>query len=165
MTPECVHFAPLIGSRPGELPAEEERALAAHVAGCETCRAIAADFAALDGLVDDGLMREAAKRDFAPFVDQVMARVAVTKREPEPTEAKPAWVGARFVAWVSRHRRATAGVLVPVLAAVAVLVYVRAGSGSQDATFLELNSEGEVATVLETSDGPVVLLADEDSGS
>jgi anti-sigma factor RsiW len=154
MTPECVHFAPLIGSRPGELPAEEERALAAHLAGCETCRAIAADFGALDGLVDEGLTREAAKRDFAPFVDQVMARVAARKPARE-----------RFLAWLNRHRRAAAGVLVPVLAAVAVLVYVRVGSGSQDATFLELSSEGEVATVLQTSDGPVVLLADEDSGS
>jgi anti-sigma factor RsiW len=154
MTPECVHFAPLIGSRPGELPVEEERALQAHLAGCETCRAIAADFAAVDGLVAEGLSQEAAKRDFAPFVDQVMARVE---------RKKPA--RARLLSWLNHHRRAAAGVLVPALAALAVLVYVRSDGGSQESAFLELSSEGEVTTVLQTSDGPVVLLGDDDSGS
>lgn len=152
MTPECVEFAPRIGSRPGELPAEEERALAAHLAGCETCRAIAADFAALDGVVADGLAREAAARDFSPFVDQVMARVG----------KKPARAGV--LGFLARHRRAAAGVLVPVLAALALLVYVRVDRGTPESAFLELSSEGEVSTVLQTADGPVVLLS-EDSGS
>ena len=52
----------------------------------------------------------------------------------------------------------------PVLAALAVIVYVRIGSGPEPIAMLELSSEGEATTVLQTADGPVVLLLEE-SGS
>ena len=66
---------------------------------------------------------------------------------------------AALLAWLSHHRRAAAATLAPVLAALAVIVYVRLDGGRGEIALLELSSEGEVTTVLQTSDGPVVLLA------
>ncbi len=145
---DCIRFAPMIGAREGELTPGESKVLEAHLAECGTCRAIAADFAATDGLVSEALLARANGRDFAPFVDQVMERIARAERR-----------GVR--AWLSRHRRAAAAALVPVLAALAVLVYVRLDGGREQIALLELSSEGEVTTVLQTADGPVVLLASE----
>jgi hypothetical protein len=53
---------------------------------------------------------------------------------------------------------------VPVLAALALFLYVRIEGGREPIAMLELSSEGEVTTILQTSDGPVVLL-DEESGT
>ncbi len=164
---DCVRFAPIIGSREDELTPGEAKALAAHLAECGTCRAIAADLAATAGLVEEGLMARANARDFAPFVDQVMARVA------RPVHVRPFGSGAAerlrsgrtgahgVLAWLAHHRRAAAAALVPVLAALAVIVYVRLDGGRDRIAQLELSSEGEVSTVLQTADGPVVLLAGE----
>ena len=153
---DCLRFAPMIGAREGELSAEEGAALEAHVATCPACRALAADTAALDGLVSEALLAQANARDFGPFVDQVMTRVSGAGH-----------AGARrgLWGWLSVHRRAAVATLAPVLAALAVLVYVRVEhSRRPEIALLELSSEGEATTVLQTQDGPVVLLSDE-SGS
>jgi anti-sigma factor RsiW len=153
---DCLRFAPMIGAREDELSAEESAALEAHLADCPSCRATAADFAAVDGLVSEALLAQANARDFGPFVDQVMARV----RGPGRADARRGVWG-----WLSLHRRAVAATLAPVLAALAVLVYVRVEHGRRpEIALLELSSEGEATTVLQTQDGPVVLLSDE-SGS
>jgi anti-sigma factor RsiW len=141
----------MIGAREGELAPGEAEALAAHLAACAGCRALAADLAATEGLVAEALLARANARDFAPFVDEVMARVRRAERRG-------------VSAWLARHRRAAAAALVPALAALALIVYVRSDGGRDEIALLELSSEGEVTTVLQTVDGPVVLLEGE-SGS
>ena len=55
-----------------------------------------------------------------------------------------------------------AGSWVFVLAALALIVYVRIhGGGSSEIAMVEISAEGEVTTILETADGPIVLLAEE----
>jgi anti-sigma factor RsiW len=146
---ECVLFAPMIGARPGELTTGESKALEAHLSTCSHCRGVVRSAAAIDGLVGEALLARANVRDFAPFVDQVMARVG----------AAPGRAG--LASWVRRHRRAAAATLAPILAALAVIVYVRLGSGTGEVAMLEVSSEGEATTILQTKDGPVVLLAEE----
>jgi anti-sigma factor RsiW len=151
---DCIRYAPMLGAREGELTDDEQRALDAHVAGCADCRAIAANLAALDGLVGESLMARANARDFAPFVDQVMARVGAEGHAPAR--------GRRGVlGWLFAHPRAAIASVVPVLAAVALVVYVRSGTGgSGEMALLEISTEGDVTMVLQTNDGPVVLLGD-----
>jgi anti-sigma factor RsiW len=146
---DCIRFAPMIGSRPGELAPDESAALEKHLSSCDTCRAMAADAAATDGMVSAALLRAANARDFSTFADEVMARVDRAER--------PGLLG-----WIRRHRAAAAATLVPVMAALAVFVYVRviSGQGPQVA-MMELSSEGEATTVLQTVDGPVVLLTED----
>ncbi len=151
---DCVRYAPMLGAREGELTTDEQRALDAHLETCADCRAIAANLAALDGLVGESLMARANARDFAPFVDQVMARVS--SEGGAPARARRGLLG-----WLFAHPRAAVASMVPVLAAVALVVYVRAGtSGSGEMALLEIATEGEVTMVLQTKDGPVVLLDD-----
>jgi anti-sigma factor RsiW len=152
----CARFAVMIGARPGELLASEERALAEHLAGCEACQARLADAAALEGLLGEGLAREAARRDFATFADEVLARV-------ERQEGR--W--RRLLGWGRRHRALAAiTALAPSLAALALIVYLgRGGLPAPEAGDVELEAEGWGATVLRTSDGPVVLLDDSAHGS
>jgi anti-sigma factor RsiW len=138
----------MIGAREGELAPAEATALAAHLRTCPACAVLAGDVAATEGLVSEALLAAANARDFAPFVDEVMARVARAER-----------AGVR--GWLGRHRRAAAASLVPVLAALALIVYVRLDGGPDPIALLELSSEGEVTTVLQTADGPVVLLTGE----
>jgi anti-sigma factor RsiW len=169
MKKECIRFAPMIGSREGELEADEAKALAAHLASCETCRALAADVAATDGMVADALLRSANSRDFSTFADGVMERLGLedpsTAPAPRAGSARGERIGARaggLLAWLRGHRaRAVAAALVPALAALLVLVYVRSEGGPGSAAMLELSSEGEATTVLQTADGPVVLLQEE----
>lgn len=157
-TSECIRYAPMIGAREGELSVEEARALAAHLEACPGCQARALDAAATEGLVAEALLAEAARRDFAPFVDQVMARI-------ERAEAPAA--GRGILSWLRHHWRGTAAALTPAVAALAVFLYVRwEGSQPGEMALLEFSSEGIVSTVIQTSDGPVVLLdEDEESGS
>lgn len=151
---DCIRYAPMIGAREGELSAEEARALAAHLDACDACAARALDLAATDGLVAEGLMARAAERDFAPFVDEVMARIA---------HEAPARRGV--LSWLRKHWRGTAAALTPAVAALAVFLYVRWESSQPgEMALLEFSSEGNVSTVIQTSDGPVVLL-DDDEGS
>jgi anti-sigma factor RsiW len=152
MKAACVRFAPMIGSLPGELAASDAEALARHLETCETCQALAADLAATDGLVKDGLLARANARDFSGFVDGVMARVDRAER--------PGLLG-----FLRRHRAAAAAGLVPVLAALAAIVYLRLEGGQGTAGTFELSSIGEATTVLQTADGPVVLLQADDDGT
>jgi len=156
---DCVHIAPMLGSREGELTPGEAKALEAHVSECASCRALARDFAAMDGLVGEALMARANERDFAPFVDEVMERVSPRARGAARAPAEP---DLTFWGWIAGHRRAVAAALAPVLAAFAVLVYVQLNfGGPAEIALLELSSEGEATTILQTSDGPVVLLMEE----
>ena len=146
---DCAKIAPLLGARDHELTASEAAALAAHLASCPRCNAIAADLAATDGMVREGLLARANARDFSTFADEVMVRVGRAERPG-------------FFGWLGRHRlAAVAGTLIPVLAAVALLMYVRI-EGREPVAMLELSAEGEATTVLQTADGPVVLLAGDD---
>ena len=49
------------------------------------------------------------------------------------------------------------------MAAAAVLMYVRRDGGPRQIAQLEVYTEGDATMVLETSDGPVVLLSEERS--
>ncbi len=162
---ECVQFAPMIGAHEGELTPGEAKALGAHLSACSTCRAMAADLAATDGLVRESLLARAGARDFAPFVDEVMARVGA--RASTSPGLRPGFARRERSpwAWLVRHRRAAVATLAPALAALAVIVYVRVDGGRRgEIAMLEISSEGEATTVLQTADGPVVLL-DEENGS
>jgi len=162
----CVRIAPMIGSRPGELPAEDARALAAHLETCADCRALAASFEVTDGLVAEALLARANARDFAPFVDEVMARVG--HRSPRAA----ARTDRRSLLDALRERWRIA---VPALAAAVVLAAVGTfmyggehvvAEPEQRLASLEVELSGEGSIVLQTSDGPVVLLApDDDTGS
>ena len=119
----CVRFAPMIGSREGELPEEEALALAAHLCACPRCRAIAAELSVTEGLLGDALLARANSRDFAPFVDEVMAKVGA--RPP------PAFERARrrapLFAFLRAHWKLTAvgaAVVVGFLAAASAFLYV-----------------------------------------
>lgn len=149
---DCVRFAPMLDAREGELSREDAAALAAHLDACDRCRAAKADLEATAGLVADALMARANARDFAPFVDQVMARVEA---------AEPRRTG--LLAWFTLHRRAVFAWALPFVAAAAVLMYVRRDGGSREIAQLEVSTEGDATMVLETSDGPVVLLSEERS--
>lgn len=154
--PGCARYAPMLEARPGELTDPEEQALHAHLAGCDACQARLADGRALDGLVAEALRAEAAQVDFAPFVDQVMARVEAG--------------GLRgFLRWVRRHKAVAAlGGLAPTLAAVGLIVYFsmdRLLDTGPQAGDVEVISEGQAPVVITTSDGPVVLLGDGGNGS
>jgi len=148
MTPACLRFAPMLSARKGELPAADEGALHEHLAGCDACQARLADGEVVGGMVAEALLAEAAKVDFAPFVDQVMARV-------EPGGVRG------FLRWLRRHKAvAAAAGLAPTLAALGLIVYLSGGDAGPQAGDVELVSEGRSATVLTTQDGPVVLLGD-----
>jgi anti-sigma factor RsiW len=153
---ECATWRPLVGSRDGELAPAEAAGLQAHLADCPGCRRFAAEVAATDGLVAEALLAAAARRDFAPFVDGVLARVAADR--------PLGWLGRAGRA-IRLHPRLVAGALVPLLAAAAVAVYVQSRSANDVADFqqsLELNSEGHTTTIIQSSDGPVLLLDDDD---
>ncbi len=159
---DCVRFAPMIGARRGELLPDDARGLEAHLATCARCRATAADYAATDGLVREVLAAHANARDFAPFVDAVMARISTpapaASRLPRPRHAPGE--GPSPWAWLGRHRRAAVAAFAPVVAALAIIVYVRLHGGTPQIAALEISAEGEVTTILETADGPVVLLGE-----
>ncbi len=145
----CLRFAPMIGARQGELGEAEASALSEHLAACEECQARLADDAALSGLVAQALLDEANRRDFSTFADGVLERL-----EPAPLRS-------RLAAWVRRHRMATAAAaLAPALAAITLLVYL--GRGAAPEPFVQVTAEGRTATLLETGDGPIVLLGDEE---
>jgi hypothetical protein len=65
--------------------------------------------------------------------------------------------------WLARYQRALTVTVVPALAAAALIVYVRLQDGRpSEVALLELASEGNVTMVLQTADGPVVLLGAEE---
>jgi anti-sigma factor RsiW len=143
----------MLTAREGELPGEARGALDAHLAGCAGCRARAADLAATDGLFAEALLAAASRRDFATFADGVMERVAAGSRPS-------AW--SRLRRWAHAHRAAAAAAaLAPTLAAAALVVYFATG-GAPAPTLdaIDVVAEGRGAMVLQTSEGPVVLLGD-----
>ncbi len=153
---DCTHYRPLVGSRPGELAAAEAGALAAHLATCDGCRAWEAELAAADGLLARGLLAEAARRDFAPFVDRVLERVG--RRAPAP-------LLERLVLAFRRHPALAIGAaLAPIAAVVALVLALRLGGDGDlaDARAVQLTTEGGATTVIQSKDGPVVLLDDDE---
>ncbi len=153
MRRECLPWVPMLGARPGEISAEERDGLARHLEGCVTCRARLADVEAVDGLVGEALLREAARRDFSGFADGVMGRIE--RRRP---------AGFLRSLW-RQHRRAVtiATALAPTLAALALIVYVerdRLWGGGPQPGEVEVTSELLTPMVLDTSDGPLVLLGE-----
>lgn len=150
---DCTRHAPLLDARPGELSEAEATALADHLAGCEACQGRAADLAATEGLVAEALLARAAQRDFAPFVDEVMEKVY---------GRAPARGGV--LGWLAGHWRAATATVVPALAAAALFLYVQRDGETGSLALVELHAEG-VTTVLQTSDGPVVLLSPQGTGS
>jgi anti-sigma factor RsiW len=146
----------MIGSRPGELGEAEAAALSAHVGGCAGCRRWAAELASTEWLVSEALASAAARRDFAPFVDQVMARVEA---------ARPAPFLTRVARALKLHPRlAVGGALAPLAAALALGLYLQ-GAGRNDlaaASQLEVSAEGGATTIIQSSDGPLVLIDDDD---
>jgi anti-sigma factor RsiW len=166
----CVRVAPMIGAREGELPREEAGALAAHLDSCPACRARAADLLATHGLLAEALLARANARDFGPFVDRVMARIGTAGEGAgvRPSRA-PGFAGLRaslFGALRAHWLAASAASALAILAAVASFMYVhRDVDQPEQLASLEISLEGG-STVLQTSDGPVVLLEpDDDSGS
>ena len=153
---DCPRFAPMIGSRRGELPPPEAAALAAHLEGCTLCQARSSDLAATDGMVSEALLRAANSRDFSTFADEVMEKAGIRDAAAAPAR------GGGLLAWFRHHRAATAAGLVPLLAALAAIVYLRLEGGPGPVAMLEFTSEGEATTVLQTADGPVVLLDGDD---
>lgn len=146
---ECARYAPMIGARQGELDPAERAALADHLSACPVCQGRLADERALQGLVGEALLRAAARRDFSDFADQVMARVERRRVRPLRT-------------FVRRHRAlAVATALAPTLAAAALIVYLdlrRAGAQPG----IEVVSEQYAPMVIESEDGPVILLGDDE---
>jgi anti-sigma factor RsiW len=151
----------MIGSHEGELPEDEARALAQHLEGCPSCRALEAELAATHGLLADALMAQANSRDFAPFVDQVMARVG--ERPGQGAQQRAGRPGS-VLGFLRRHLwlAAATAVVVGVLAAASTFLYVhRSVEQPEELAALEISVEGGY-TVLQTSDGPVVLIDDDD---
>lgn len=190
----CLRFAPLVGSRPGELPEAEERALADHLATCHACSARAADAAALSALLREAFTARAASADLAPFADEVMARLvpagapargslpAPAPFAPEragpwdprtrPRAGVPRWgamdgVGRGLRAFTARHPFAVAVLAPAALVAALALAYLEAGwPGDRSPAMVEVSAEGRSPTVLETAYGPIVLVdEDESTGS
>lgn len=151
---DCTTHRPLIGSREGELSPAEADALTAHLAGCEGCRRWAASLAATEGLVSEALLAAAARRDFTPFAAQVMARIERRRLGPLARLAR----AVRLHPWF-----AAAGTLAPVAAALLVALYLQRGAGNDlAAASLEVDSEGGATTIIQSSDGPLVLIDDDE---
>jgi predicted anti-sigma-YlaC factor YlaD len=153
---DCATYRPLIGSREGELSTHESAALAEHVAGCPGCRRWAASLAVTEGLVSEALLAAAARRDFTHFAGQVMARIEHRHLGPL----------ARLRRTIVLHPWfALGGTLAPIAAALLVGLYVQRSAGSDVAdSSLEVNSEG-ATIIIQSKDGPVVLIDDDDEES
>jgi anti-sigma factor RsiW len=150
---DCTTYRPLIGSREGELPAGEGADLAAHLDGCEGCRRWAASLAVTEGLISESLIAVAARRDFAPFAAQVMARIERRRLGP---------LGRLRRTIVLHPWFALGGTLAPIAAALLVALYVQRRASSDLAnSALEVTSDG-ATTIIQSSDGPLVLIDDDE---
>jgi anti-sigma factor RsiW len=153
---ECALVAPTLEARDDELSAEERALRAAHLEGCHGCRARQADLEATGGLVGEALLAEAARRDFAPFVDAVMDRIGAAERRRRG-------VLGGVLGWARRHRVAAAATaLAPTLAAIALIMYVASPGTAAPFAVVEVVAEDTAPMVLQTSEGPVVLLGEDD---
>jgi anti-sigma factor RsiW len=158
---DCARLAPLVGSRPGEIPEPEAAELRAHLEGCPSCQALAADLAAMDGLVADGLARAAARRDFSAFADGVMARIPAGAWKGAPDAASPGHRPGRIRAFLGRHR--VLATLAPALAGLALYLYIERSGAAEPG--VEVSSETLAPMVLDTSDGPVILVGEVSDGT
>ena len=151
---DCTVHRPMIGSREAELSPGEHAGLAAHLAGCEGCRRWASSLAVTEGLVSEALMTAAAHRDFAPFAAQVMARIEHRRLGPL----------ARLGRAIRLHPWFAAGAaLAPIGVALMVALYTLRGPGHDvTAASLEVTSQG-ATTIIQSSDGPVVLIDDDEA--
>jgi hypothetical protein len=163
----------MIGARPGDLTEGESRALAEHLATCGACQARQVEAEALSGLLSEALLAEANRRDFSSFSDEVLARIGGAGARTGAGGATAPRAGTHgplgsLLAWIRGHRLAAgASALAPALAVLALVVYLerRPPDGAM-AAVVEVSSEGRATTILETNDGPVVLLGDpEPAGS
>jgi anti-sigma factor RsiW len=151
---DCTPYAPMIGAREGELTGEESALLAAHLEGCEACQARLADERALEGLLGEALLRQAARRDFTDFADEVMARIG-------QAEGRSSFAALR--AFFRRHRLvAAASALAPAVAALGLIVYLERRAGGPEPGEVEVVSEMHAPMVLDAADGPLILLGDDD---
>ncbi len=158
----CAGAIPLLGSRPGELDPTEEALLAAHLSTCAACRARLADVEAVSGLLSDGLVARAALRDLSGLSDAVMARLPASAFRP-PAGAGPL---ERLRAFARRHRLlAAASALAPALAALALYLYISRSGGPGPAELQVEVTGDDAAMVLDTSDGPVILVGDASEGT
>ena len=155
---DCTDYRPLIGSREGELTTAAARALADHVAGCAGCRRWAASLAVTEGLVSEALLAAAAQRDFTTFSGQVLARIEQRRLGP---------LGRLRRAIRNHPWLAAAGTLGPATAAAALALFLqyRSGRDLADARTLEVSAQGGATTIIQSSDGPVVLIDDDDEAS
>jgi anti-sigma factor RsiW len=152
---DCTTHRPLIGSREGELSPPEAAELARHVAGCPGCSRWAASLAVTEGLVSEALLAAASRRDFSDFAGQVMARIEHRRLAPL----------ARLRRTIVLHPwYAAAGTLAPVAAAALLAFYVSRASSDVATSSLEVNSEG-ATTIIQSKDGPLVLIDDDDEES
>jgi hypothetical protein len=160
---KCAGATPLLGSRPGELDPTEEAVFSAHLSTCESCRARQADQEALSRIVEDGLLGEAARRDLSAFADGVMARIPASAWRGGPA---PGMLG-RLLELFRRHRvLATASALAPALAALALYLYIGRTTGTGPLEFsVEVTSEDLAPMVLDTSDGPIILMGEASEGT
>jgi anti-sigma factor RsiW len=150
---DCTTYRPLIGSRPGELTPAEADALSGHLAGCPGCSRWAASLAVTEGLVSEALLAQAASRDFTPFASQVMARIEHRRLGPLARLGR----SIRLHPWF-----AVGSALAPIAAALVVALYLQRGPGHDLAnSTLEVTSEG-ATTIIQSNDGPVVLIDDDD---
>ena len=157
----CAEAGPLLGSLPGELDAALEAGLAAHLEACDACQARLADVEALSVLVREGLAAEAARRDLAPLADAVLARIPASAWRAPSGAAAPGGLRGFF----RRHRiLAAAGALAPALAALALYLYIGGASGPVEPGVV-VTSDDLAPVVLETSDGPVILVGDGADGT
>jgi anti-sigma factor RsiW len=152
---ECSRYAPMLTARPGELEPAQVEALERHLDACIDCRATRGTFLATEGLLAEGLLAKAAERDFAPFTDAVMARVARRHN-----------ARGRLFDWVSHHRvRAALSAMAPAFAAGALVVYFQGATPTAPAQsphhLFEMTSDCGVTLVLKTEQGPVVLMGDD----
>jgi hypothetical protein len=152
----CLRFACEVDARPGELPPEEARALAEHLATCDACAARRSAALAMGDLLREAIADEANARDLTEFSDAVLARAGVAAR-PART---PGAIGGRWPAWL--RRRWAAAALVPVLAALALVVYLGRAALDRSPALVEVTAENGSPTILETTDGPIVLLGEDD---
>jgi anti-sigma factor RsiW len=160
---KCAGATPLLGSRRGELDPTEEAALLAHLSTCEPCRERRADQEALAHVVENGLLGEAARRDFSTFADGVMARIPASAWRGAPA---PGMLG-RLLELIRRHRvLATASAFAPALAALALYLYIGRTTGPGPMEFsVEVTSEDLAPMVLDTSDGPIILVGEASDGT
>jgi anti-sigma factor RsiW len=159
----CTRFTPMLGARPGELSEADARELAEHLAACDACQARLADEEALSGMLGDALMAEANRRDFSTFSDEVLARIPEYRGALSPAGARPGRATGGLWSWVRHHRLfAAAGALAPALAVLALVVYVGRAPTPADDAALQVSAEGRGTMVLDTSEGPVVLLGDDE---